>query len=73
MPFGLGVWELVILGVILALLFGARGVPEAARRLGLGMREVKDAVAEADPRRVLDERAKSNADAEERREPPRAG
>ncbi len=63
MPFGLGIWEIVILVGVLALLFGAKGVPEVAKRLGSGMREVKDAVAEVDPRRMLevgdDEKAKS--------------
>ena len=54
MPFGLGVWEIVILVGVLALLFGAKGVPQVARRLGTGMREVKDAVAEVDPRRMLE-------------------
>ncbi len=54
MPFGLGVWEIVILLAVLALLFGAKGVPEVAKRLGSGVREVKDAVGEVDPRRMLD-------------------
>ena len=54
MPFGLGVWEIVILLGVLALLFGARGVPEVAKRLGSGVRDVKDAVADVDPRRMLD-------------------
>ena len=63
MPFGLGIWEIVILVGVLALLFGAKGVPEVAKRLGTGMREVKDAVGEVDPRRMLeagdDQKAKS--------------
>jgi sec-independent protein translocase protein TatA len=54
MPFGLGIWEIVILVGVLALLFGAKGVPQVARRLGTGVREVKDAVAEVDPRRMLE-------------------
>jgi len=54
MPFGLGVWEIVILLAVLALLFGAKGVPEVAKRLGTGVRDVKDAVGEVDPRRMLD-------------------
>jgi sec-independent protein translocase protein TatA len=54
MPLGLGIWEIVILVGILALLFGAKGVPQMARRLGTGVREVKDAVAEVDPRKMLD-------------------
>jgi sec-independent protein translocase protein TatA len=53
-PFGLGVWEVVILLAVLALLFGAKGVPEVARRLGTSVREVKDAVGEVDPRRMLE-------------------
>lgn len=54
MPLGLGIWEIVILIGILALLFGAKGVPQMARRLGVGVREVKDAVAEVDPRKLLE-------------------
>jgi sec-independent protein translocase protein TatA len=65
MPFGLGVWEIVILLGVLALLFGAKGVPEVARRLGTGVREVKDAVGEVDPRRMLEP-----GDEPARKEPP---
>ena len=54
MPFGLGIWEIVILLGVLALLFGAKGVPQVARRLGTGVREMKDAVEEIDPRRMLE-------------------
>ena len=39
---------------MLALLFGAKGVPDVAKRLGMGVREVKDAVADVDPRRMLE-------------------
>jgi sec-independent protein translocase protein TatA len=53
-PFGLGIWEIVILLGVLALLFGMKGVPDVARRLGTGVREVKDAVGEVDPRRMLE-------------------
>jgi sec-independent protein translocase protein TatA len=53
-PFGLGIWEIVILAVVLMLLFGAKGLPSAARRLGSGVRELKDAVGEMDPRGILD-------------------
>ena len=54
MPLGLGIWEIVILVGILALLFGTKGVPKMARRLGTGLREVKDAVDEVDPRKMLE-------------------
>jgi sec-independent protein translocase protein TatA len=66
MPFGLGIWEIVILLGVLALLFGAKGVPDVARRLGTGVREVKDAVAEGDPRRMLE------AGDDEKPKPPRS-
>jgi sec-independent protein translocase protein TatA len=54
MPLGLGIWELVILLGILALLFGAKGVPQIARRLGGSVREVREAVGEVGPRRMLE-------------------
>ena len=54
MPFGLGIWELVVLAGVIVLLFGAKGAPAIARRLGTGVREVKDAVAEIDPRKMLE-------------------
>ncbi len=50
MPFGLGIWEILILAGVLVLLFGAKGAPAMARRLGTGVREVKDAVVDMDPR-----------------------
>lgn len=54
MPFGLGIWEILILAGVLVLLFGAKGAPAMARRLGTGVREMKDAVTEMDPRSLLD-------------------
>lgn len=53
-PFGLGLWEILIFAGILVLLFGAKGAPAMARRLGSGVRELKDAVGEMDPRSLLD-------------------
>jgi sec-independent protein translocase protein TatA len=53
-PFGLGIWEIVILAGVLVLLFGAKGAPAMARRLGTGVREMKDAVTGMDPRVLLD-------------------
>jgi len=73
-PLGLGIWEIVILVGILALLFGAKGVPQMARRLGTGVREVKDAVAEVDPRKMLDppsEQPRTGQPAQQQRQPQR--
>jgi len=44
MPFGIGIWELVILMVVLLLVFGAKRLPEMGKSIGHGMREFKDAV-----------------------------
>ena len=56
MPFGLGIWEILILAGVLVLLFGSKGAPAMARRLGKGVREMKDAVSDMDPRSVFDDK-----------------
>ncbi len=45
-----GHWELIALGIVLLLLFGSKRIPEIARSLGRGVREVKETVADVDPR-----------------------
>jgi TatA/E family protein of Tat protein translocase len=55
MPFGIGHWELIALGVVLVLFFGTSRVPAIARQLGRGVREARDSLAAADPRRPLRE------------------
>jgi TatA/E family protein of Tat protein translocase len=45
MPFGVSVWELMILLIVLLLIFGAKRLPEMGRSLGKGMREFKDSVS----------------------------
>lgn len=45
-----GHWELILLGVVLLLLFGSKQVPQIARNLGRGLRELKQTVGEVDPR-----------------------
>ena len=54
-PFGIGQWELIVLGAVLVLLFGTSRIPQIARQLGLGLREVRRTVDEVDPRRPLRE------------------
>ena len=54
MPFDVGPWELVILLGALVLLFGAKGMPDIAKKLGTGMRELKGAMGDVDPRRMLE-------------------
>ena len=36
MPFGIGIWEIVILMVVLLLVFGAKRLPEMGRSIGPG-------------------------------------
>jgi sec-independent protein translocase protein TatA len=43
---GLGIPELVIIGTILVLIFGANRLPELARGVGRGIRNFKDATRE---------------------------
>ena len=44
MPFGIGIWELLILLLVLLVIFGPKRLPEMGRQLGKGMREFKDSV-----------------------------
>jgi TatA/E family protein of Tat protein translocase len=44
MPFGLSVWELLIILLAVLLIFGAKRLPEMGRSLGKGMREFKEGV-----------------------------
>jgi sec-independent protein translocase protein TatA len=44
-PFGIGIWELLILLIVLLLVFGAKRLPEMGRSLGKGMREFKEGVS----------------------------
>jgi sec-independent protein translocase protein TatA len=50
MPFGIGIWELLILLLVLLLVFGPKRLPEMGRQLGKGMREFKDSVSGKDDR-----------------------
>ncbi len=45
MPFGIGIWEMLILLLVLLLVFGPKRLPEMGRQLGKGMREFKDSIS----------------------------
>ena len=45
-----GHWELIVLGLVLLLLFGAKRVPLIGRQLGRSLRELKDTARDIDPR-----------------------
>ena len=40
---GPGVWEILIIFLVIIIFFGAKKIPELARGLGLGLREFKKA------------------------------
>ena len=46
--FGLGIWELLLILMIVLLFFGAKRLPEIGSSLGKGIREFKDSIDEID-------------------------
>ena len=48
MPFGVGVWEILVLLLVVLLVFGPKRLPEMGRSLGRGMREFKDSISGKD-------------------------
>jgi sec-independent protein translocase protein TatA len=47
-PFGVSVWEILILLLVVLLVFGPKRLPEMGRSLGKGMREFKDSISGQD-------------------------
>lgn len=43
--FGLGIWELVVILLIVLVVFGAKRLPEIGASLGEGIREFKDSLS----------------------------
>jgi len=48
MPFGVSLWELFVLLLVVLLVFGPKRLPEMGRSLGKGMREFKDSLSGKD-------------------------
>ena len=67
---GIGMMELVLVGVVALLVFGPKRLPEMGRSLGRGLREFKDSVSgndgDEDRRRGADEVALPRASEDER-------
>ena len=47
MPLTIGVWEWVIIALVVLLLFGGKKIPELMRGLGKGVRSFKDGMKDA--------------------------
>jgi sec-independent protein translocase protein TatA len=50
MPFGIGIWELLVLLTVLLLVFGPKRLPDLGRQLGSGLRDFKDAMSASEER-----------------------
>ena len=48
MPFGVSLWEILILLLVVLLVFGPKRLPEMGKSLGKGMREFKDSISGKD-------------------------
>jgi sec-independent protein translocase protein TatA len=48
MPFGVSLWEILILLLVILLVFGPKRLPEMGRSLGRGMREFKESISGKD-------------------------
>lgn len=73
MPFGLGMWELILIFVVVLLLFGAKRLPEIGTSLGKGIREFKSSVREIEGelKAPIEEQSSAPKDNTDEGAPPR--
>ncbi len=45
---GIGIWEVIIIALVVLLLFGAKKIPELMRGLGKGVKSFKEGMNEAE-------------------------
>jgi sec-independent protein translocase protein TatA len=53
----IGVWQIVVIVLLVLLLFGGRKIPELMRGVGQGLKELKKATSEEDDDEVVDDTA----------------
>ena len=51
----IGVWQIVVIVMLVVLLFGGRKIPELMRGVGQGMKEFKKATSEDDDDDIVDD------------------
>ncbi len=74
---GLGMWEMMLIFLVVLLLFGAKRLPEIGSSLGKGIREFKGSIREIErevqappaPRETVASSSSSPEDAQEDQEP----
>ena len=57
-----GIWQIVIIVVVIAVLFGAKKIPELARSLGKAKGEFKKGLIEGEKEEVVDAEADKAAE-----------
>ena len=55
----IGVWQIVVVVLLVLLLFGGRKIPELMRGVGQGMKEFKKATADEDDEVIVDDTEES--------------
>jgi len=51
----IGVWQIVVIVLLVLLLFGGRKIPELMRGVGQGMKEFKKATSDTDDDDIIDD------------------
>ena len=59
--FGLGVWEILLIVLVLLLLFGGKKIPELMRGLGKGVKNFKEGIKEDDKSDTSDNNSKTDS------------
>lgn len=67
--FGLGTTELIVLGVIVFLIFGAKRLPDIGKGLGGALREFKQIKKDVSPSQAPANEKESNQDQEQKKPP----
>ncbi|MDR2725341.1 MAG: twin-arginine translocase TatA/TatE family subunit [Candidatus Adiutrix sp.] len=61
----IGIWELVIIGILVVVIFGGRRLPELGKGLGLGLANFRRAMRDMDTDRPADKAEAETADRKE--------
>ena len=56
----LGIWEILIIFVIIALLFGGKKIPELAKGLGEGIKNFRNSIKKDEPEEESEDEKKTN-------------